>query len=155
MKDKFKRIIIGIAALAALALGGSAIAGATGGGTDADKPAAADTEQGEHESEATEGSEGAESGESEDDQSLKGSEADQARAAAEQATGGKAGEVERDNAESEQGEGADDDGGAQQGYQSPTSAAYEVEVNKGGKEIEVYLDSNFQVLDTQTGDEQE
>jgi hypothetical protein len=28
-------------------------------------------------------------------------------------------------------------------------------VDKGGKEIEVYLDSNFQVLDTQVDDEQE
>jgi hypothetical protein len=34
MKDKLKKIVLGVAALAALALGGSAIAGATSGGDD-------------------------------------------------------------------------------------------------------------------------
>jgi hypothetical protein len=154
--DKLKRIIAGVAALAALALGGSAIAGATGGGQDSSKSPAADTEQGEaRDSAATEDNEGAESGESEDGQSLNGPDADKARAAAEQATGGKAGEVQRDNAESEKDEGRDDDDGAQHGYQSPANAAYEVEVDKGGQEIEVYLDSNFQVLDAQVDQEQE
>ncbi|MEA2386772.1 MAG: hypothetical protein QOJ22_946 [Thermoleophilaceae bacterium] len=137
MKSKFKRIILGIAALAALALGGSALAGAADDGTEAGKPPAA------------------ERAESEADRSLEGADADRARTAAEQATGGKAGEVERDNVDSEEDEAADDDGGAQEGYQSPANAAYEVEVDRGGKEVEVYLDSNFQVLDTQVDDEDE
>lgn len=37
MKDKLKRVAIAIAAVAALAAGGAAIAGATGGGNDTDK----------------------------------------------------------------------------------------------------------------------
>jgi hypothetical protein len=154
MKVKFKRIIGGLAALAALALGGSAIAGAQDGGTETSKGPAATEQREAPDSEATERDEGTERGEK-DEPSLNGPDADKARAAAEQATGGTAGEVERDNAESEKDEGMDDDGGAQQGYQSPTNAAYEVEVNKDGKEIEVYLDKSFQVLDTQAADNEQ
>ena len=155
MKDRLKHIIAGLAALAALALGGAAIAAPRQRQDGSQSPAAATEQREAPGSEATEDDEGAERGESEDDESLTGPAADNARAAAEQATGGKAGEVERDNVESEKDEGKDDDGGAEQGYQSPANAAYEVEVDKGGKEIEVYLDSNFQVLDTHADEEQE
>jgi uncharacterized membrane protein YkoI len=37
MRQHLKKIIVGVAALAALALGGAAIAGATGGGDDSDQ----------------------------------------------------------------------------------------------------------------------
>lgn len=157
MKDKIKRAIAAVAALGALALGGAAIAGATAGGDSNASAPVAGTEAGESaEAEGPEGTESEEfgAGESEDEQTLNGPEAEQARQAAEQATGGTAGDVERDNAESEKGEEADDDGGSEQGYQSPANAAYEVEVTNDGSEVEVYLDSNFQVLDTQADDEQ-
>lgn len=84
--------------------------------------------------------------------SLSGPETEQARQVAEAATGGTAGEVQRHNVESEAGGRGDEDGGSQQGYQSPANAAYEVEVAKAGNEIEVHLDSSFQILDTQAED---
>lgn len=113
MNRKLKRTLGAGAALAALALGGAGIAGATG-------------------------DDGSEAKEGKDAPSLQGTNADKARAAAEQAIGGKAGEVQPR-------EGGGDD--------APAKTAYEVDVDKGGKNTEVFVDSNFRVLESKADDE--
>lgn len=152
--SKIKRGIAAFAALGALALGGAAIAGAANNSSSAAPETQSEAAEGP-ENQAAEGPEqggGSESGDSEQEDSITGPDADRAAAAAEQATGGKAVDVSKDNVAGEKAEGADDDGGGQGGFQSPANAAYEVAVDKNGKEVDVYLDKDFQVITTQAGD---
>lgn len=159
-QDKIKRAVAATAAIGALGLGGAALAGAANGGSGsaanqqsegAEAPGAEATEGPENQ--AAEGPEQGEGAASEQEATLSGPDADRAKAAAETATGGKALDVSADNAGSENGGGADDGAGGQQGFQSPANAAYEVAVDKGGKEIDVYLDKDFQVITTQAGEQ--
>lgn len=162
MSDKIKRAIAARAALAALALGGAAIANATsGGGSDA---AVAESTQADH-GEAGEAAEapdqpgdsedqGSEASEAAEHESATGEDAGdsdghvsaavdkQARAAAEQATGGVAnGDVEpaepRDPVEDPNDQ------------PTPKGAAYEVEIEKGGQALKVFLDSSLKAIEVQ------
>lgn len=157
-EQKIKRGAVAVAAIGALGLGGAGIAAAASGGTGGGTAVAEQSEATESpENQAAEGpetGEGAEDSES-GEGSLTGPDAEKAKAAAEQATGGKALEVSRDNEAAEKDSGADDGPGGEQGFQSPQNAAYEVEVDTGGQEVDVYLDKDFQVLDTQAGEGQD
>lgn len=115
---KTKRTMVILAVIAAIGLGGAEVAVATGL-VPGDK--------------------------SEKEDSLKGPEADRASAAAEIATGGKATDVERADTSAEQnGTGTVE----KDEVQPPANVVYEVEVDKSGKEIDVYLDKSFQVIAT-------
>lgn len=137
MSDKIKRMLAGLAALAALALGGAAIAGATSGGDD----------QGTVQSEQSDQAEGAEEGATDDkggdgDVELPAVVGQKARAAAEQATGGTAGGDVEPAEPADPVEDAND-------QPTPKGAAYEVEVSKDGQALKVFLDSSFDVIETQ------
>lgn len=138
-ENKTRRLAAILAAAATLGLGGVAIAGAAGVGPTSDSGAKAEKQD-----------------------NVTGPDADRASAAAEQATGGKAIEVQREDAAAEK---ADNDP-AEKGesnapekgeFQTPAGTAYEVEVDKNGKEIEVYLGKDFQVIATHadSGDSQD
>jgi uncharacterized membrane protein YkoI len=145
--NRLKKIVLGVAALAALALGGSAIAGAASGGTDspAQTPAAApensgtDTDNVQDENgkdDATEGSEkgdgaGSDQGDA-SDKPVAAANAERARQAALAETGGgKAGNVEADNEK---------------------GASYDVEVTKtDGTTVDVQLDDQFKVVAVDKG----
>lgn len=135
MSRKAKKVVVGIIALAALGLGGSALAGAAPG-TGKDKAAQERSESAENgkddAGEKAGGKEGAgeEAGGKDEaeraDKPVTGSAAASARKAAEAKTGGKAGDVER---ESEKG------------------AAYDVEVVRSdGSKVDVSLDDQFKVV---------
>ena len=81
-----------------------------------------------------------------DEDSVTGPDADRATAAAEKATGGKATDVERGDVSTTQDNAADTSDKGE--FQTPANTAYEVEVDKSGKEIDVYLDKDFQVITT-------
>ena len=152
MSSKLKKTLAGIAALAALALGGAALAQAGGGSDQPATPASApdrsatenENEQGEaqdapdaagqadDQDSPGEAADSKESGEGQDvgddgDQSVTGSAADQATAAALKIThGGTANSVERD---------------------SENGATWEVEVTKpDGNTVDVRLDENYQLV---------
>jgi uncharacterized membrane protein YkoI len=121
MTDTLKKLLLTVAALAALALGGAAIAGATSGGTDKAK-------QEQSEPAESNSSEAAEKGEGDEgDKTLSGTTAARAReAAVAKIGGGKAGTVE---AETEKG------------------ATYGVEVTKpDGSTVDVFLDDQFKAI---------
>jgi uncharacterized membrane protein YkoI len=118
--DRLKKLLLGMAALAALALGGSALAGATSGGKATDKTA----------SSAPSESTGPEQGEGTGDESdtpLTGDAARRAKEAALAKTGGGAvGDVEAD---------------------TEHGATYAVEVTTAdGSTVDVRLDGQFKVL---------
>jgi hypothetical protein len=142
MTEKMKRLFAALAALAALALGGAGIAAATSGGSSS-STTATQQEQGEAQDDTDQGeaenSDGAEAQGDQTDPSevVNGSDAAQARAASEQATGGKAGEV---TAETPDGVDANE-------QPTPAGTAYEVELTKGGQEMKALLNSSFKVLD--------
>jgi uncharacterized membrane protein YkoI len=133
MKDKLKKILLAVVALAALAMGGGAIAGATSGsGTDTPaKEQGQPAEGAENTNEsATESADAADKGSADDehgDSLVTGADADRAKAAALDATkGGTARDVER----------TDENG-----------AGYDVEVTKAdGSQVDVQLDAGFKVL---------
>jgi uncharacterized membrane protein YkoI len=121
MTDTLKKLLLTVAALAALALGGAAIAGATSGGTDKAK-------QEQSEPAESNSSEPAEKGEGDEgDKTLSGTTAARAReAAVARIGGGRAGTVE---AETEKG------------------ATYGVEVTKpDGSTVDVFLDDQFKAI---------
>ena len=126
MTDRVKKIMMGLAALAALGVGASAVAGAASGGKDTAKEERSEASEGaEGKDDATEKSEKGEEDEG-SDKPVTGDEASRAKAAAEAETGGKAGAVERDN---------------------ETGATYEVEVTKaGGQKVDVRVDDQFKVV---------
>ena len=162
MSDKIKRTLAALAALAALALGGAAIAGATSNGNDSGA-AATENEQADG-AEANEAADAPDQpGETEDGDTEQGSEAGEAtaddqggdgdgelpaaaeqkaRAAAEQASGGQAtGDVEP----AEQADPVEDP----EDQPTPKGAAYEVEITKDGQALKVFLDSSFHAIETQ------
>lgn len=126
MADKLKGILIAMAAVAVLAIGGVAIATATSGDEPA-KPAGVAAQETENESEENE------TEENEADEQASGPRADAAaRAALEAVGGGKVLEVE--NA---------DDG----------MSGFEVEVQRpDGSYVEVNLDEDLQVVGTESDD---
>lgn len=121
MRDNLKKILAGIGALAALALGGAAIAGAAGGSGHSTKSSAADTDNVQHENGKDDASEGDNGGK------VTGAEADRAkRAALDETGGGTANSFERDG---------------------ENGATYEVEVTKpDGKTVDVRLDDDYEVV---------
>jgi uncharacterized membrane protein YkoI len=152
MTDKFKKILLGIAALAALAMGGSALAGAAGGGStstpaaqEQSEPADTDNVQDENgRDDATEGDTGKDEAGAEsegDGKALTGDTLTRASEAALAATGG--GKVGQTEADGEKG------------------ATYEVEVTKAdGSQVDVRLDDQFKVVaidadHEQTGEHQD
>jgi uncharacterized membrane protein YkoI len=135
--DKLKKILLGVAALAALALGGSALAGATSGGSDtaaqsteAPENDAADTDNVQDENGKDDASE-KKDGESE--KAITGATATRAKDAAEAETGGKAGDVEPD---------------------TEKGSTYGVEVTKtDGTKVDVRLDDQFKVVSVDSNEE--
>jgi len=171
MKNNVTRILASLLALAALALGGSAIASAMNGNNSSDQTPAKASENatgGESES-GPEGADdnGSETGPEGADDNAAESEQDgsnesgneqadagevvgstataKATAAAERETGGKAADVSAETNDAPEKGDASDPAEAV----SPAGAAYEVDVTKGNKELKVYLDSQFQVLEVQ------
>jgi uncharacterized membrane protein YkoI len=152
MTNTLKKVFLTIAALAALALGGSAIAGATSGGPDTatqtkSEPAESNSSEAANEAndpadpadKADEGGKGetadkSETGDHQDagDKELTGDVATRAREAAVAKTGGgKAGSVE---AETEK-----------------TGASYDVEVVKtDGSKVDVFLDDQFKAISVES-----
>ena len=171
MSSKIKKIVASLLALAALALGGSAIASAMNDNPSSDQSSqeqtsgATENESGpEGADDATEnesGPEGADDGtetgvEGADDEAPDPGEAvsasvnAKASAAAEKATGGTVDEVTKEtNDAPEKGDEADPGEKA-----SPAGTAYEADVTKGSKELQVSLDDQFKVLrvDTEIAD---
>lgn len=157
MIDKLKKILLGVAALAALGFGGSALAGAASGGNDNAAPQgkeaegperneaaegkqaenAADTDNVQDENGKDDAGEASESGDKgeESDKPLTGDVAIRAKQAALAETGGgKAGDAE---AEQESG------------------ASYAVEVTKtDGSKVDVHLDDQYKVTAVDKDDEQ-
>ena len=160
MTDKIRKILMGVAALAALALGGAALAGAASGGKDTAQPSreaaekvggsetsepaesnapensATDTDNVQDENGKDDAGEASEKGENEgSDKPVTGEAASRAKAAAAAETGGKPGAVERD---------------------SEKGATYEVEVTKAdGKKADVRLDDQYKVVGVDEDNEKE
>jgi len=144
--DKIKKLLLGVAALAALALGGSALAGAASGGKDtaAQQSEVAEgpeqNEAGGAENPATDRDDvqdenGKDDATEQSDKAVTGAEASRAEAAAAAKTGGTPGSVERD---------------------SENGATYEVEVIKpDGQKADVRLDEQFEVVTVESDDEQD
>lgn len=156
--DKVKKILIGLAALAALALGGSALAGAASQGKDtpaqersepaegpergeaaerdAAENSAADPDDVQDENGNDDANERSEKGQDEQsDEPVTGAAASRAKKAAAAETGGMPRRVERDNEK---------------------GATYEVEVTlAGGKQVDVRLDDQFNVVSVDRDDEQD
>jgi uncharacterized membrane protein YkoI len=140
MTDRLKKVLMGIAALAALALGASALAGAAsndGASTVQERQDAGDTDGAETQNGARDESEGDDEGDG-DHQAVTGTAADRARAAAEAKTGGTAGHIEAD---------------------TEKGATYEVEVTlPNGDQADVRIDDRFEVIavdQDQEGDQQQ
>lgn len=162
MSSNIKKIVASLLALAALALGGSAIAsamndnpsgeqasqeqteGSEQGGTDATEnesgPEGADDAVNES------GAEGADDEAGDPGEAVSSSVNAKVSAAAEKATGGSVEEVtEETNDPTEKGDAADPGEKA-----SPAGTAYEADVTKGSKELKVSLDDQFKVLQVDT-----
>jgi uncharacterized membrane protein YkoI len=122
---KAKKVLAGVAALAALALGGAALAQAGGGGGSADQQAAAPkaSQSGSQQDEST----APDSSTSDPSTPISGGPLERAKAAALDATGG--GRVTATEVRDEE------------GY-------YEVEVRlSDGSQVDVHLDRNFDLID--------
>ena len=169
MSDNIKRALAALAALGALALGGAAIAHATAGdgdsgqatveneqadGAESNEAADAPDQPGDGEDGPGERADGSETGEEpthptphhdqggDGDGELPAGVEQQARAAAEQASGGQAtGDVEP----AEQADPVEDPND----QPTPKGAAYEVEITKDGQALKVFLDSSFHAVETQ------
>ena len=124
MGTKAKKVLAGIAALAALALGGAALAQAGGGGSsDQQAPAATASQSGSQQDEST----APDSSASDPSTPITGSPLERAKAAALDATGG--GQVTATEVRDEE------------GY-------YEVEVTRSdGSQVDVHLDRNYNLID--------
>lgn len=136
MSKRLKDVLMGVAALAALALGGSAIATAASGpdGSSGAPPAAEDRGSAEKD-DAREEDDGREESENDASERVRGDGANRATAAALESTGGgRANEVERD---------------------SENGATWEVEVTKpNGRTVDVRLDESYRVV-VEEGDSEE
>jgi len=156
MTSKIKKILASLLALAALALGGAAIASATNGDSGGDNGAQEKAEVNEHGSDAGENEnlpEGAD-----DNESDNGQEAPDAGEAVPHAVAAKAssaavartgGAVQEVTAETNDPAEAGDEQGAGEKV-SPAGTAYEVDLVKGSTEFKVSLDNQFNVLQVQT-----
>jgi uncharacterized membrane protein YkoI len=124
MGRKAKKVLAGIAALAALALGGAALAQAGGdGSSDQQAPAPAATQSGSQQDEST----GPDSSASDPSMPITGGPLQRAKAVALDATGG--GRVTATEIRDEE------------GY-------YEIEVTRNdGSQVDVHLDRNFNLID--------
>ena len=139
MTDKLKKVVMGVAALAALALGGAALAGATSGGKDDAQQQRSEPAEQNEASEREEPGGGADRDdvheERDSDEPVTGEDASRAKQAAAAHTGGRPGEIERDGEK---------------------GAAYEVEITKSdGKQADVRLDDRFKVVAVDEDDEQD
>ena len=153
MTSKIKKILASLLALAALALGGAAIASATNGNSGEDQGAQEKAAANENESLP----EGADDNKGEDGQevadpgeAVSASAAAKAEAAAVARTGGTVRQVTAEtNDAPEQGDeqGDEQDNGEQA---SPAGTAYQVDLTKGSSELTVSLDKQFNVLKVQT-----
>jgi hypothetical protein len=153
MTSKIKKILASLLALAALALGGAALASATNGGSGGDQggqekaeneslPEGAD----DNGSEALpEGADDQQGDQADQGESVSDAVAAQAEAAAVAKVGGTVQEV---NAESN--DGPDRAGDLDPGEKPvPAGTAYEVDLTKGAKAFKVALDKQFNVLQVQ------
>ncbi len=168
MSSKITKILASLLALAALALGGSAIASAmndnpssdqssqeqTSGATENESgPEGADDDATENESgpegadDGTEtGAQGADDGAPDPGEAVSTEVNTKVSAAAEKATGGSVEEVTKETSDApEKGDAADPGEKA-----SPAGTAYEADVTKGSKELKVSLDDQFKVLQVET-----
>jgi uncharacterized membrane protein YkoI len=128
MRDKIKGVAAGMAAIAALAIGGAALAGATNNSDNpSSQPAAPQSSQ------QAEDESGNEDNEAPDQPISGGSDLDQASAAALEHTGG--------------GQVTDTEVGDEESY-------YEVEVTRDdGSQVDVQLDRGFQVVGDEVDEE--
>lgn len=153
MTSKIKKILALLLALAALALGGAAIASATNGGSNSDQsaqekaeneslPEGADDQGNESLPEGTDDQEGDQADQGE---AVSDAAAAKAEAAAVAKVGGT---VEEVNAESN--DGPDQKNDLDPGEKPvPAGTAYEVDLTKGAKAFKVALDKQFNVLQVQ------
>jgi len=162
MTSKIKKTVAALLALAALALGGSAIASAMNSDSGSGNQATVESENGPEgaddvggageandQNEAADQSEAGDQNEAVDQGEAVGAVASaRAKAAAEASTGGTAGQVSAESAD------APEKGDANDPSESvtPAGAAFEVDVTKGSKELKVYLGDQFQVLAVQQND---
>jgi len=161
MSTQIKKTLAALVALIALALGGSAIASAMNdnpapnnqtteradaneGPNDGDSSNAAESAESESAPEGTDDATGAGEATDPGEQANAASSA-KAMAAAELATGGDAREASTEQADAP--ENSDPvDAGEQP---TPSGAAYDVDVTKGSKDLHVYLNRQFKVLQVQ------
>lgn len=162
MSSKIKKIVASLLALAAFALGGSAIASAMNDNPSSDQTSQEKTEANEQGgTDATEnesgpegaddvvnesGAEGADDEAADPGEAVSSAENAKVSAAAEKATGGSVEEVTKEtNVAPEKGDAADPGEKA-----SPAGTAYEADVTKGSRELKVSLDDQFKVLQVDT-----
>ena len=125
MIEKTKGILVALAAVAALAVGGAAIASAAGNGDSSPQPSEPVAQSSTGEDEGANETEGP-------DQAIGGSALDRASAAALDHTGG--------------GEVTDTEIGDEESY-------YEVEVTGDGGQVDVQLDRDFNVVSSESDEE--
>lgn len=147
MTKNIKKILASLLALAALALGGAAIASATNGGSDGNRGGQEKAEANENESLP----EGADDQAGENDQegsdqgeAVSDAVAAKAEAAAVAKVGGTVQEVNAETSDDQ--DQSDLDPGEKP---VPAGTAYEVDLNKGSKAFKVALDKQFNVLQVQ------
>jgi hypothetical protein len=156
MTKKIKKLLLGIAALGALAFGGAQLAGGAQGNGQAGTPAAEQSEPAEQPgskaNEKGEKADGAEKAGGESSDQVTGPDAEKAKAAALAEVGsGKVTDVSAENHAKDAGEKAD----APEKGETPDPAyesqiAYDVEVTKAdGSVVDVHLDKQFKVLGTE------
>lgn len=154
MRDRMKKTLIGVPTLVGLTLGAGAIAQAGGAGSTA--PAVEAGTFADRSVQADPNAKGEADGQDDRDELVIGPEADRARQAALEGTGGgAAGVVEREVADEEP-EDADDELGDddEPGEREPAGVAYEVEVRKDdGTQVEVSLDGDFGILAIEADDD--
>lgn len=134
MTSKIKKTLAALLALAALALGGAAIASATNG----DVPLVGSSQ------EESEGVEAPDPGEA-----VSPAVEAKAKAAAESRTGATARSVQSETSDGA-GQGDAPESGDESDNPTPAGATYEVDLTKGSTEYKVSLDRNFKVLQVET-----
>jgi len=134
MTSKIKKTLAAFLALAALALGGAAIASATNGGV----PLVGSSQ------EKSEGAEAPDPGEA-----VSSAVAAKAKAAAESRTGATAQSVQSETSDGTEQDDTPESGG-ESDSPTPAGTTYEVDLTKGSTEYKVSLDSNFKVLHVET-----
>ena len=161
MSSKLKKVLAGVAALAALALGGAALAQAGGGSDQSTAPAAAsDSSATESENEPGEAQDASEPGEAQDaqDEAGQADDQDQPGEAADSQESGQGHDTGDDGDQNVTGSGADQataaaleitNGGTANSVErdSENGATWEVEVTKpDGSTVDVRLDENYKLV---------